>query len=473
MNVKYSVSSHPYTGKPTDAMIAQMKWQVVSTSVEELEEYVGKGYTINHIYNAEAYDDDGYISKKNATMTHFLSSQIVFVDIDQTHFASIQAFTDVLSILPTFSYYTPSDALNARRFRLVYVIDTELNSVEWNLFSRFLHNQIEKDTMEELQDKCGERNNQYVNGAVNISSVVPGDGYIRYDDYIEAVCRFYSEKAEVSQSKPTPFNRKTREGFDSDFIGDLEHLPAREIKWRYGHRYPYVKRTENEEWLSFYDSVSGETYPHAYQYTDEDYAEREWYGKKGEKVRDGHHRRKKLYMRACITRLINPNLNKSAVLYNVWKDCVEWFDNRDKVLTVDLLIEDVNCAFHFTIEELRQKLSYKKVVIIHSSIRDRTLQARIRGYALRQLHWQRIGAIYDVSKSIKQNLEELKGVGLKVSKTAIYRFVKENNVKRPSATEEIQKLSEQGLSKTEIMKLLGVTIGQVKWARKKKRNKSI
>jgi len=471
MNIRYSLSFQPYSTKPSDKAVSHMEWKIVTTGEAELKKYIGKGYTINHIYKEEAFDENGYISKSNATLDNFASSQIIFVDIDNTKSQSIQDFTALLSILPTFSYYTPHDSLDARRFRLVYVLDMELDYDKWKLFAKFIHSQIEKDTSEIIKDKCGEINNQYANGATCISTIIPGDGLIHYDDYITALTKFHCAQTKSSKEwSSVRFDRKSRDGFDADFLYDLENLKPSNIKKKYGRRYKYVTRTEHEDWKEYTDPQSGETIYPAYQYTDKNYAERMWYAKYGSKVHNGENRRRKLFLRACITRLIDPSLNKSNVLYNVWLDRVDWFDNHDGVLKLDRLIEYVNCAFHSSIEELRSKLSINKKVIIHKFIKDKTLQAKIRAYALKQLQFQRIGDVYDTSKSVEQNVEYLTSIGIKISRASLFRFAKENGIsgkiQKKNQIAEIQKLSELGKSKKEIMEILGVTIGQVNWARK-------
>lgn len=59
------------------------------------------------------------------------------------------------------------------------------------------------------------------------------------------------------------------------------------------------------------------------------------------KYKDGERRRKRLYVDALMMRAIKPNATFLELLYNLVLRRKYFYDNSDKVLTNEVLIEDV------------------------------------------------------------------------------------------------------------------------------------
>ncbi len=99
----------------------------------------------------------------------FRGSQTVFVDIDYTRFKTIPEYLECLTLKPTCVYMSYSDrhekdGVASRRFRLVYVLNRELNKMNMNIVNRYITDTIIRDTGEPMADDCGTRMSQYFNG---------------------------------------------------------------------------------------------------------------------------------------------------------------------------------------------------------------------------------------------------------------------------------------------------------------------
>lgn len=99
----------------------------------------------------------------------FKGSQVIFVDVDYTRYSDVRDYIAALTYKPTCLYMSYSDkqdkgGIISRRFRLVYVFDSLLNKDEFIRVSNAIHRQIEQDTGEEMDDDCGTRPSQYMNG---------------------------------------------------------------------------------------------------------------------------------------------------------------------------------------------------------------------------------------------------------------------------------------------------------------------
>ena len=103
---------------------------------------------------------------------YFYGAQTIFVDIDYTQYADIPTYLSLLTYKPTCVYMSFSDKLlkqgrTSRRFRLVYVFDKILDKTEFLHIAQVINKQVEIDTQEPLDDDCGKRMSQYMNGVFN------------------------------------------------------------------------------------------------------------------------------------------------------------------------------------------------------------------------------------------------------------------------------------------------------------------
>ena len=100
---------------------------------------------------------------------YFRGAQTVFVDVDYTRFANIPDYIDTLTYKPTCVYMSYSDKQDkggkvSRRFRMVYVFSRVLDKKELVHISQTINDKIVFDTAEPMEDDCGTRISQYMNG---------------------------------------------------------------------------------------------------------------------------------------------------------------------------------------------------------------------------------------------------------------------------------------------------------------------
>ena len=100
---------------------------------------------------------------------YFKGAQIVFVDIDNTRFQDVGEYLGKLTYPPTCVYMSFSDKIEkggrvSRRFRLVYIFDIILDRAQFLHISKVISDQIVMDLAEPMDDDCGTRMSQYMNG---------------------------------------------------------------------------------------------------------------------------------------------------------------------------------------------------------------------------------------------------------------------------------------------------------------------
>ena len=250
----------------------------------------------------------------------FKGAQTVFVDIDFTRFGNIPDYISTLSIPPTCVYMSFSDGKDkggvvSRRFRMVYVFDRILGRDEFIGVSRIISDTIVRETGEPMDDDCGTRMSQYMNG-------VYGNPETYCSNCIYSVTDFPGwERIAESEEQEIEFDEYMCYQMDNWSYEDFMHVNS----WR-GYRY----RVEGTTW------EEGD-----YQLTDENYLAL-WFPR--ERVKDGQKRRKKLFYNACLRALMFPDMTADTLLFNLYVDCALHFDNSDGAITLDCLKRRVKKA---------------------------------------------------------------------------------------------------------------------------------
>lgn len=383
----------------------------------------------------------GYFKLSFKRDEYFYGSQTIFVDIDYTHFEDVEDYLGALTYPPTCVYMSYSDRADkkgivSRRFRLVYVFDSILNAEEFKRVTFALYDRIVEDTDEPMYDSCGCSYSQYMNGSNSDEVYVSNVIYSASDfDIVE----IYEEPIPEPQVEKSSLEVE----FNEELVQDMMYAPYRFVveKW-FAKGLRYVHRTQLDFKDNFY---SADTTGFISLYFHR------------ERVEDGCRRRKKLFMRAAIRRLIKEDITADELLYNLYIDRERFFDNSDDILGLECLKLRVAYALNTDIDEIRQMIKgYKRPsFVINPVVIDKR---KAIGKARKELTDNRIGGTYDCNLSFKENLAVLG-----ISKSRLYQFCKENGI-------ETKKAAKVGynpnLSIRDNMKVMGCSKYQVEKAKK-------
>lgn len=392
----------------------------------------------------------------------FKGSYTVFVDIDKESYSDdIEEYIGALTYTPTITYTSFSDKVDkestgySRRFRMVYVFDNMLTKEEFYHVSNYIIADLQDMTNEELYDDCGSDPVQYFNGA-NPSEHECYKSYLVYSvtDFPELT---WAEQL-MGYDEDDDICVKCDEAveFNGDFIEDLKNrkdLDKVLHYWFHKGGYRYFTKPE----INF----DGKDYARV-----EDYMELLYMPKK---IEDGCKRRKKLLIRAILRRLIKPEVTPDELLYNMIIDVQRFFDNTDGVLDLDCLMVRVQRAYCADLDEFKEKFVNGKTCrmskfVVNPDIEDkRSIISRART----EITNSTIAENYDVTKSVKENLEILKDKGFEISERHLYRWVKKNDIKTVKGnaiviSEELISKYNPNLSISKNMVALGVSEKTVK-----------
>ena len=458
------------------------------TTPSELLQSVLSGYTFCGVFSGFPANKpkktyvrkDSHFTLTGKSGKFFAGSYCIGVDIDETQYHSAEEFVSRLQQKPTIwytsysnqQYDTSTGMSKGARFRLIYVFDQEIhNKYFFRYCANKVHDMVESSTNEEIHDKCGLQCTQYFNGTnfknetlsidYGCSDIIYSftDFNITKEDFLEFLednCMYKSpepkQKKEIKKLKCSIMSKMIEEeettkttqqqaillsaldvieqsnsntesiGFNFFLVRDAYSLDWSDFHDKYKRYNEYVFRTEREDWSSITDSKGNII---QFQYCDEDYLELKWIPRK---LKDGQHRKRTLFHRGWLRRLIKPTITPDELLYNLLFDREHFFDNSDQELSVYRLQEIVRDCFEYeadsyitqyeniyldTIDRCR-----KKQVIIH-----RTCKGLIRANSLcKELRWKFLDEAYNKSLSVTENLQILNDSDFIICRATLYNY---------------------------------------------------
>lgn len=392
----------------------------------------------------------GYFKLSFKSDEFFYGSQTIFVDIDFTHYKSLEDYISHLSYTPTCAYYSYSDGADklgiiSRRFRLVYIFDSVLNAEDFKNITFALYDSIVRDTQEPMYDSCGCSYSQYMNGGNKQETFNSSIIYSKID--FKTLSSNEEENYQVEEEKPAESKKIT---FNGELVNDMTYAPYQQVVrkwWAKGLR--YFTHTE----LDFGDNF--------YTTTPEDYIKLVY---NVDKIKDGHHRRRKLFIRAALRRLMKEDVTADELLYNLYIDRYKFFDNTDEVLTIEVLMSKVENALKADEEEIKELTCYYKKpnFVINPNVTDKH---KAVGEARTDITNKLIGEMYDTTATVKENQSAMIKAGYKVSLRRLYKWCNDFGITpiKPDTRKkkDIIEGYNPNLSIRENMKVMNCTMHQV------------
>lgn len=429
---RLSISTIPYTEKNSISW-GKVKYQQRDISISDFVELVKQGYCFCHCFKLKG--EVMYQTEKRDS--NFVSAQIVFVDIDDAEIPMCE-FVAKLSKQPTVAYTTPNNHTDKSkwlyRFRLCYLFDKPITDA--NNYSA-LYDSIMQSICNDVvgfvsKDNCGRKASQQFGGnARNDVEVITSNNVFTFSDF-----PFQNNNAPLFSLLSSNGKGKSRnvdvEETDTEFMADLNSLTPTDLIMKYRDKYKYFTHTE----LEFNDGYAliPENYQEIYRSWYKDTIEK----KNGDvvqytairKIKDGQGRRKKLYIAALIMKSIQPKITYEHLLFNLINERYYYYVNTDKVLTNMVLMDIAKNVINTPIEGIHLQSKHKKRFVVDKSY---CAQYNIKPNAMKNvvrkiLHDAEIGEVYDCSKSVKENLALFKEMGIKVGKTKLYDWCKENGI---------------------------------------------
>lgn len=421
---------------------------------------------------------DGTFGTTDKRYENFAGASCVFVDIDETKYKDMRDFIEHLSLKPTFAYTSYSNQQPGRgaRFRLCYVFSKPVKGIfHFRYLAHKVYEKIERDTNESIHDKCGLSPAQYMNGVNKHADGIVFDEFFtgsiyefqdfscsdqdfisylqRYCDYSLSQRRRYKRDIDsflfsldvreietrvisynnITQAITTDKKIDTCCKFSERFVCDMGRLSYDDFMNEFRHTIEYFWRKEdNEGWtllLTDYGYIE-------YQNVSDGYFSLPYYT---HKIKDGQGRRKKLFHRMCLRRVMRPDVLADELLFNAYEDLHRLMDNSGKdganIITIEELQRNVEDAMRLSLEDI--EADYKDMLAYLRSKKPkggkiyrfgRATTTGERNRAIKAVRWREIADNYEWTLTPQENLENLQAMGIDASIATIYRYCKEHDI---------------------------------------------
>lgn len=434
--LKLSVSTERFERKE-DIVPKQLNFEQDLLSVDEFKGKVKEGYCFCHWFNTTK--DVFSIAEK--TKSNFCCANVVFVDIDD-YDVEMKEFVKHLPRQPTVYYTTPSNGKNGKyRYRLCYLFNQDIKDSQ--TFSTIYNGIVNSFRMSypdyPNKDKCGGVSAQYMNGngSPNCEAYSTDYVYTLSDFGVSYTSTTTSTSTDNFKVSPTPKIRSNKdEGMefpftDLEFKADFYSMSPYDLIPKYSQRYQFFDSTEleyNEEGYALVGDDYRQIFRRWYLDISTDDKGREHKATVLRKRRDGDKRRYYMYLSALIRKQIKPDITFEHLLYNLVYERQYFYDNSDRVLTNQFLMEKALTVINTPIEKIslgtykkRPKYKVDREFCHKNGIKPVAWSNTIRS----KLYTERIGELYDCNLSVAENLENIRSHGVKVGKTKLYQFCKE------------------------------------------------
>lgn len=466
-------------------------------------ELLGKlteGHVFCQLFDPLRIRKDGTFGSSEKNNHNFRGAYVIGVDIDGTKYSTPEEFIGRLEFKPTFFYSSYRNQIEGfgARFRMMYVLKEPIRDrYHFRYFAWLLHQKIEADTQEIIKDKCGLNCSQYFNGTnKNNKGLVFSSGItnIIYEfkdfsptkgdflSFLNNNC-YYSKSLTIEEKSDIEFLKKilltsnsTTTYYDDwqknehlllehnlsvgsgdhhkieldkrlvcskSLISDMSRLEYDEFMKYNRHKFSYYYRVEKDEWVMVNDLVK-------YQEVNDSYFSLYYHSAR---ILDKQKRRKKLYQRMCLRRVMMPSVDADTLLFNAYEDLHRFCDNDPKtvgnVITIDELVKNVRSAMNKDIGEIEDELS--DIIEYLKSKRPKfgriykfngELGLGARNSLFKVVNWAMIAENYDCSLSIKENLKVLLEQNIRSSERTLYRFCKEYGIDPKGTNDDMKMMME-------------------------------
>lgn len=427
-----SVSTHFFTDK-NSIQWGCVQYSKIRIDIEQFIELVKKGYCFCQCFDVPINDK---VVQKDKRNDKFKEAYILFIDIDDSIIPMCE-FIPKLSHKPTVAYTTPNNYTDKSdwkyRFRLCYLLSQSIKEVEaYKKAYLTLISGIESDIPGfHNKDNCGQSASQQFSGnGTGNCEVWQGDEV--YNPYsLISTDPISKSEAIIHKSAPTHIINDASIS-DFEFMADFNRMNQFDLIRKYHDVYPFFERTP----LTYVDGYA--ILPKNYTQINRKCTFDSFFKDNGElktwlkvrKVRDGEGRKKKLYTAALIRKQIFPKISVEHLLFNLVCDRTYFYDNSDKELSNSRLLDMAKRVVATPLENIHIPLCRPKEYEIDKTYccEHGITPNEMKNIVRKRLKDIEIGECYDCSLSVQDNLTILNEVGIKIGKSRLYQWCRENNI---------------------------------------------
>lgn len=408
-NVSVSTTTHKDKAD-FEAASKSLVYQKQSANIDTLCQLIKEGHSFCHCYD----DNDDTFTNSTKTQANFRYTSFIPFDIDGSTLP-MEEYLTTLTYQPTIAYTTTSDGIKGNRYRLIYCFDCKIKGI--GMYQALFETLKVESGIGELDNCTHSPAQAFFGNALPTCRMV----CTHYVYHLPTAASTTTEKKK-KVSKQIKIKEEESDIIRNDtFKQDFEGMSLRKFVSTYSSEYQPIEESE----LTYYNG---------YAPIDENYLSiyRKWdvNTRRVHKWQDGEGRRKKLATAALIIRKIKPDITAEHLIYCLAYEVVHYYSNIDGVLNKSLILRVAKAALEKPIDDItikgHDKRKYKVDVTYWKSqgISTKAAVAKAKGV------WndERIGELYDLQLTDKENVKAMAEYGVKVSESTLKRWRKKHGI---------------------------------------------
>ena len=424
----FTISKECFTQKPSNDEIRKINYERRDLSLDEVVDCIKCGY----VFSANFCDDyTTTITQTNRRYNNFISTSMVMYDLDGCIDCSLNELVEKLQIKPTVSYTTFSHQTNNKgnRYRLLYLFGNPIQSIE---VYKGIYNEIKSSFNFSIDDNCGSNPTQAVFGSHNGCEVVVTDNSYSIDDFQLTIPNANGHSNSIIKEKRNNIEIECL-FHNEEYKYDFYHLSYQELIDKYKDVYPFFEHTplpivsDDCPYIILPENyISIKRYWLCQRVKDE-YGDERWRYARIRKIKDGEHRRKKLYLNGILRRKMLPNIVFEHLLYCLIFELYYFYENTIDTIRKQDIADIARCVMMADITKYTFEQTDKRQFIVNDAYcRKYNVSCKeARNLSKKLITYERIGMMYDASQTDKENIEIFKQNGLDISPKTLQRFRKD------------------------------------------------
>ena len=427
----FTVSNECFKIKPRNDEIRKITYIRKDLDIDDVVNHIRSGYVMSANF---CVDYSTTITQRDRRYDNFVSTPMIMFDLDNDINYSLNELVENLKYKPTVSYTTFSHQINGNgnRYRLLYLFENPIDNID---FYKGIYKQISDSFDFKIDDNCGNNPTQAVFGSHNGCEVIVTDRSYSIDDFQLTTANGHSN----SICKERRNNIEIESLFhDEGYKYDFYHLSYQELIEKYRNIYPFFEHTplpivsdDCPYILLPEDYIQIKRYWLCQRVKDE-YGDEKWRYAKIRKIKDGEHRRKKLFINGILRRKMIRDITFEHLLHCLVFELFSFCDNSKDTIRKQDIADIARCVMQANIDNYTFEQTDKRQFIVNEAycIKHDVSRKVARNLAKHLINYQRIGELYDISLTDKENIKIFKQNGLDISPKTLQRFRNDNGLNK-------------------------------------------
>lgn len=363
------------------------------------------------------------------------------IDLDGDVECELDELVSGLRYKPSIAYTTYSHQQEGKgsRYRLLYLFRVAISDTDMykSIYQILIDNLGFK-----LNDNCGGNVTQAIFGTnENCQIILTENIYSTSDfDMLDKVQNGHSNSIKKEERNIIEIESPIQ---DNDYIDDFWNTAYSDLLLKYSEKYPIIEHTplnEADDDIPFImlppDYIEIKRYWFMETVYDEN-GDKRYSVSRVKKIKDGEHRRKKLFLNGILRRMMIQELSFEHLLNNMAYELYHYIDNsKDRITKKDLFDISVN-IYKSNIDSYKGLIKRdKRKFIVNDKycIKHNLNRKQVRNISRKVITYNQIGELYDFNLTDKQNVEVFKEYGLNISTKTLLRFRNEMGITKYNTT---------------------------------------